>query len=194
MFPTCDNMIFLEKGFRQNDSSFLQILNEIRRGFVSIAAEALLHQKVVDFHKQKRNNNHNDTSIHDIDNGDNNDRLIPNKKKKRILTKPIPTKLFSVNKSVDQHNNDELRKLKASSYYYRSEDQGREQFLNQIRSGMKAPEILELKVGCQVGICITLYIINIINEIIFTLIFFFSFTIGIVAEEFRHKSRPSKWC
>jgi hypothetical protein len=45
-------MIVLDKVFRQKDSSFLRLLNELRRGIVSHTTQQILNQKVQE-NKQK---------------------------------------------------------------------------------------------------------------------------------------------
>ena len=138
VFSSPEQIVFLEKGFRQNDNKFLQILNELRIGYVSPDTDQILNQKVREYQftlyeKSKQNNNLN---------------MIPSKKNRSLIH---PTKLYSTNNSVDTYNKTELEKIKSPPHFYEAIDEGSEQFLNTLKNGMKAPDILELKIGCQVS-------------------------------------------
>ena len=61
-----------------------------------------------------------------------------------------PTKLYARNKAVDEYNNDELEKLNEQLITFRARDAGQERYLNQLKQGLKAPEVLNLAIGAQV--------------------------------------------
>ena len=122
-----DGMIVLDKVFRQKDSAFLRMLNELRRGHVSSSTEKVLLAKVAQS-KQER-----------LD---------------RERSGMPTTKLFPVNKYVDEYNSQELAKLRCGndenghplSYLYRARDEGDRNLLTAFKSG---PEV-ELRIGAQV--------------------------------------------
>ena len=126
-------MIVLDKVFRQKDSVFLRMLNEMRRGHVSQTTLMALGEKVRNS-KREPNINTSDGAV------------------------IIHTKLFPTNKDVDSHNDMELRKLPAGSdgagvpksCVYKAEDEGNEPYRRQLIQGIKAPETLELRIGSQV--------------------------------------------
>ncbi len=126
-------MIVLQKGFRQNDRTFLTLLNEIRKGNVSATTDATLNNKVSQYHSliHAEHNKHDSTLLY------------------MLKPKIVRTKLYPTNKNVDEHNNEELKKIMGKSYFYESTDIGQERFRSQFDS-FRAPKILELKVGCQV--------------------------------------------
>ncbi len=57
---------------------------------------------------------------------------------------------FSKNIDVDEYNNSELGKLPGEMKKYYSDDDGCEPHLTNLRKNCLAPEVLKLKVGCQV--------------------------------------------
>ena len=155
-------MIFLHKGFRQNDSVFLRVLNELRRGVVSSKTDQILTQKVNEFRRDQyeKIKLQNDARIAAAvstapppTTSTSTGTVTPlhNKvKTKEVSKEVVATKLYSTNKNVDEYNDSELRKLSTKSYIFNSVDEGGEQFIKQLRAGMKAVETLELKVGAQV--------------------------------------------
>lgn len=152
-------MIFLHKGFRQNDNVFLRVLNELRRGVVSSKTDQLLTQKVNEFQRDRYekikqlNEARLAASALSTTASATSTSITPlhNKPKKKEVSKEVvATKLYSTNKHVDEYNDSELRKLTTKSYIFNSFDEGSDQFIKQLRAGMKAVETLELKVGAQV--------------------------------------------
>ena len=129
-------MIVLDKVFRQKDSTFLNMLNELRRGFVSPQTIKVLSGKVREYEQYRQQQSSGGNVI----------------EKDEDLKTIKPTKLYSTNKDVDFYNLSELRELSSEeSETFKAVDEGTEQFLNQLRAGMKAPTVLELKVGSQVN-------------------------------------------
>jgi ATP-dependent DNA helicase PIF1 len=120
------SMIILDKSFRQQEGSFLSILNEIRYGKVSASARRILIDKVRET-SQKRLSAVAST-----------------------VEEVKPTKLFSRNVDVDEYNTTELEKLKGEPHVYLAKDVGKEPYLHQLQQNVKAPEQLVLKVGAQV--------------------------------------------
>lgn len=163
-------MIFLHKGFRQNDNTFLRVLNELRRGVVSRKTEEILTEKVNEFKREQYEKikllnaariaaavdaskvSSATTSSSSSTGATSKATVTPlhSKSKKEVSKEVVATKLYSTNKNVDEYNDSELRKLSAKSYIFNSADEGSEQFIKQLRAGMKAVETLELKVGAQV--------------------------------------------
>lgn len=121
------SMIVLDKVFRQRDSHFLRMLNELRRGAVSNATDRLLVSKAENAAAEKAA--HESRSL-------------------------VTTKLFPVNKFVDEYNDRELQKLPVGAdsdglplnYTYIARDEGDSNMLK----GTRAVEIIELRVGAQV--------------------------------------------
>jgi len=122
-----NSMIILDKIFRQQEGSFLSILNEIRCGHVSSCARQILSDKVRETTHRKLVEAATD-SINEVK----------------------PTKLFSRNADVDDYNRQQLNALEGEEHVYLANDTGKEPYLNQLRQGIKAPEELVLKVGAQV--------------------------------------------
>lgn len=165
-------MIFLHKGFRQNDSVFLRVLNELRRGIVSSKTDQILTQKVTEYQRQmyekrKRISEAAESAMAAVASAavttssftttSTAKTVTPlhNKKqsinaKKEVSKEVVATKLYSTNRNVDEYNDAELRKLNTKSYVFQCVDEGADQYLKQLRAGMKAVETLELKVGAQV--------------------------------------------
>jgi hypothetical protein len=173
-------MILLEKVFRQqNDSVFLNILNDLRRGVVTPQAQKVLGGKVQQSYLKDREAakaegsagsagsaggaaaEGNGVKQEDTAEGGNNKAGAGFKKgfkiPKAVVVAVRPTKLFSTNKDVDSFNATELAKLAQEDpigdcYRYDAIDEGREPYLNQLRQGTKAPAVLELRVGAQVSV------------------------------------------
>lgn len=156
-------MIVLDKVFRQRDSKFRDVLNELRRGVVSEQSKELLARKVQEFQFKTSNNNLMNTSV--SNNNTNNIGKV----------EVAPTKIFSTNKDVDEINQSELKKLLDENNHnvaatsvksvvdgykniipphrkivIEAIDEGEENYLRQLKQGTKAPEVLELVIGAQV--------------------------------------------
>jgi hypothetical protein len=172
-------MILLEKVFRQqNDSVFLNILNDLRRGVVTPQAQKVLGGKVQQSYLRDREAKAAEEGsagsaggVAGAADGDmkadgmkaegGSNKPGAAYKKGFKIPKPVevavrPTKLFSTNKDVDSFNAAELAKLAqedpiGDSYRYDAIDEGREPYLNQLRQGTKAPAVLDLRVGAQVS-------------------------------------------
>ncbi len=127
-------MICLNKVFRQKDDSlFLNLLTEIRSGIVSKISLDILQQKAIE-------------SLH-VDHEKQDIR---------------PTKLFSTNNDVDAFNEQEMKRLcqritnnegddsTLEMIVYKAVDTGKEQYMSQLKNGMKVPGELKLCKGAQV--------------------------------------------
>lgn len=138
--PDC--MIVLEKVFRQkDDTTFLNLLHELRVGHISQHTFNILTRKV------------QEATQLEVQSGGI-----------RQKDKIEPTKLFSTNNDVDAYNSRELQFLLLQaeegtgassaedneSYTYTAVDEGRDPYLTQLRNGTKAPVQLTLRRGAQV--------------------------------------------
>ena len=124
-------MVVLDKVFRQKDPKFLGILHQIRRGVVSAECNRILADKV----KESRMSGRDMGRVGQL--GSNIQH----------------TKLFSRNKDVDAYNAEALRGLpESASQSFAARDEGPDHYLHQLKSGTKAPETLELKIGSQVRV------------------------------------------
>ena len=145
-------MIVLDKVFRQKDSSFLRLLNELRRGIVSKSTNTILNQKVNENNQKlaKINKKKLDRNNHKKDEKDNDNVSSGENDEKESLVQP--TKLYATNKDVDSYNLSELNKLSKEKGFvnYLAVDVGIEQYLRQLVAGIKAPALLELRIGAQV--------------------------------------------
>ena len=150
-------MIVLDKVFRQKDSHFLRLLNELRRGIVSKATNEILNKKVSENNqklarasrkKMDRNGHKKEENNDDYSRGENDET--------ESLVQP--TKLYATNKDVDFYNLSELNKLSKEKgcVNYKAVDAGIEQYLRQLVAGIKAPALLELRIGAQV--CGVMYV------------------------------------
>lgn len=141
-----DGMIILDKVYRQqDDTTFLNLLNEMREGVISGRNQQILLQKVKEAQELYNQQSHSFAPA---------SKQLPSKK-----LEIRPTKLFSTNHDVDQFNMTELERLSMSSdgldddkdpIIYFARDDGSEPYLSQLKAGTKAPEKLYLKRGAQV--------------------------------------------
>ena len=114
-----ENIVVLDKVFRQKDSTFQRLLNDLRRGVLTETNRAILESK-----------------------------CGPSK---ILLPAGVePTKLFAINKEADNINNMRLDQLPSKVYTFEAKDFGEEQHHRDLLRGLKAPEILHLKIGAQV--------------------------------------------
>jgi ATP-dependent DNA helicase PIF1 len=100
-----DSMIVLDKVFRQKDSGFLRMLNELRRGVVGKYTQSELNKKVAEFRMEK-------TMSYSENGGESG---------------VVSTKLFANNKDVNALNAQELMKLptdSGKSFLYEAHDEG----------------------------------------------------------------------
>ena len=126
-------MILLDKVFRQqNDSVFLNILNDLRMGIVTPQAQKVLGGKVQQSYLKDREakamslNTTSDSNSTTASGGngtggegtDSKDGIKIGTLKKKFAAPQLaeeiavrPTKLFSTNKDVDAYNAEELQKL-----------------------------------------------------------------------------------
>ena len=120
--------VVLSKVFRQKETAFVRVLNEIRTcvsgNLLSEQTKIILRQLCVDRTKKT------------------------SKTRKRDVI--IPTRLHSLNRNVDSVNARFLKDLDGESEVYVAEDSGK---LKHLLSKCNALERLELKVGCQVVCC-----------------------------------------
>ena len=128
------DLVVLDKVFRQKDSAFVNLLNDMRRGVVSHSSAKLLEAKVIDYQRLR--------AIEESSKKDNGDGGISLKSKY--------TKLFSTNRDVDQINEEEFKKLSDPVVYCAEDGNIDEAAYNTLKSGTKAPETLRLAVGAQV--------------------------------------------
>jgi ATP-dependent DNA helicase PIF1 len=130
MFPK-ENVIILDQVFRQKEDSFLSALHEIRRGEVSLTTRSLLERKC-------REGLSDNKPVRSMDGSSgctvDSSRLAA-------------TKLFSTNRDVDRVNDEELGRLGGKEKVFHAHDEGPDVGL---LKGMRAPEVLKLKVGAQV--------------------------------------------
>ena len=110
--------------YRQRDTGFLAMLDEVRHGTVGPASQALLEKA----HMQAASRNPKDW----------NDDAIK------------PTRLFSTNRDVDALNERELAQLSGKCHKYEARDQGQGSALRHLQQNCLAPAVLQLKVGAQV--------------------------------------------
>jgi hypothetical protein len=168
-----EGMVLLDKVYRQqNDTVFLNILNDLRTGVVTPTAQRVLGGKVAQSYKQDRElaaaaaaaaaaTVNGTTGDEGKAGGAGGAGGAPTTAAAAFAVRP--TKLFSTNKDVDEYNAMELQKLvnagllgngdnemDGEKYRYEAIDEGRDPFLNQLRQGTKAPAVLELVVGAQV--------------------------------------------
>ncbi len=149
-----DGMFLLDKVFRQqNDTLFLNILNDLRQGLVTPQAQRILGGKVQQSYLRDREIAAAASSA----SSKQNDGTAEGADAKTKTVTVRPTKLFSTNRDVDSFNASEMAKLAQADqegevFRYEAIDEGTEPFLNQLRQGTKAPALLELRVGAQVGI------------------------------------------
>lgn len=160
-------MIVLDKVFRQqNDSVFLNILNDLRMGVVTPQAQKVLGGKVQQSYLKDREaaqaaqsggaeSSTVATSDVKLEGGGGTTSKAARGSVKAAAVAVRPTKLFSTNKDVDSYNATELAKLAAADEVgdmqrYEAIDEGKDPFLNQLRQGTKAPAVLELRIGAQV--------------------------------------------
>lgn len=115
-----NNMVVLDKVFRQKDSYFLNILNDLRIGIVTDNVAEFLLQKVLE------SKNCEETDV--------------------VPTKLFATNANVDNynwKELEKLPLDD-------EHYFKAVDSGEANYLNQLRAGTKAPEELVLRVGAQV--------------------------------------------
>ena len=112
-----DGVVILDKVFRQKDSQFQRILNDMRRGILNDASKSVLLSRTQPF---------------SVQNG------------------IVPTLLYATNRGVDEINEQKLEAIDEEVVEYQAHDSGDEEFLAQLRNGMKAPTLLRLKIGAQV--------------------------------------------
>lgn len=117
-----DGTIVLDKVFRQKDSLFQRLLNNLRRGVVIPEDGALLQHMSSETGAAKT-----------------------------YPTGIKPTLLYATNKGVDEINTSSLNNLEGEEVAYQAIDAPEDSpFMAVLRSGMKAPELLRLKIGAQV--------------------------------------------
>lgn len=110
--------------YRQRDTGFLAMLDEVRHGTVGPASQALLEKA----HTQAASRNPKDWNDDEIK----------------------PTRLFSTNRDVDALNERELSQLSGKCHKYEARDQGQGSALRHLQQNCLAPAVLQLKVGAQV--------------------------------------------
>ena len=162
--------IVLDKVFRQKDGPFVRILNSMRRGIITNEAQKILQQKVKDTAtakaaaeiaaklKSSKSRNSSELREHGVS------CESPQTQNSIISLAPgdiKPTVLFSRNNDCDSYNSRELNKLplinvdecdneiesdEGKIFEFKAIDKGKVEFLK----GIKAPELLELRVGAQV--------------------------------------------
>lgn len=123
---SCGRMVVLDKIFRQKDTTFLRILNEVRRGVVSKDTARIFTQHVTESKRKDED---------------------PNRK--------MATRLFSTNKDVDRTNKVELEKLinradPSTFEIYEANDSTLPQVVS-LLNGLRAPAKLELCIGAEVS-------------------------------------------
>jgi len=151
-----NKMIVLNKIFRQKDSKFINILNEMRCGRMSAASIEFLRRKcisdagrelMVETNSKPEAPFSVNTSADSAAVGDGTSTAAC----AVTATKITPTKLFSVNRDVNEVNSRQLEELPTDRERYTARDHGDEWNLKTLRNGLKVPEMLELRVGAQVS-------------------------------------------
>jgi hypothetical protein len=138
-----NKMIVLSKIFRQKDSTFINILNEMRCGRMSAGSIEFLHKKCqADTGRELviENNSQPDEPM-----------SVDGEAPAVSTTKVTPTRLFSVNRDVDEVNSRQLKQLASDEVRFQARDAGDEWNLKTLKQGLKVPEVLDLRVGAQVG-------------------------------------------
>lgn len=124
-----DQSVVLDKVFRQKDGPLLRILNDMRRGVVTEETRQVLDGKVKEWHQEQATKK---------DEGD---------KEKETVQHTI---LFPRNHDVGQHNRQKLESLsKDDAQIYKAKDISEKRRFH-LLNDLKAPEVLELRVGAQV--------------------------------------------
>ena len=167
-------MIVLDKVFRQKDSDFLRLLNELRRGIVSKSTNEILMRKVDENNKKLAmiERKFREAEFLSRQKGFSREKEVKEIKEVVVvkegnegkegkdgetegtISSVQPTKLYATNRDVDSYNQSELNKLSTENgvVNYKAVDVGVEQYLRQLVAGIKAPSLLELRVGAQVNI------------------------------------------
>ena len=173
-------MIVLDKVFRQKDSDFLRLLNELRRGIVSKSTNEILMRKVDENNKKlamierkfreaeflsRQKGFSREKEVKEIKevveikegkegNEGKDGKVGKDGETEGTISSVQPTKLYATNRDVDSYNQSELNKLSTENgvVNYKAVDVGVEQYLRQLVAGIKAPSLLELRVGAQVNI------------------------------------------
>lgn len=131
--PPLGRMMTLGKVFRQRDSTFLEILQEMRSGVISARTSSILTQKQREY-AMSRNKPMEAKAL-----AESSGAITP----RNII-------LYSRNDLVDAENKRELAQLPGERVLFKAIDNGSQAYLDQLKKGLKAPEILELCVGAQV--------------------------------------------
>ena len=176
-------MIVLDKVFRQKDSDFLRLLNELRRGIVSKSTNEILMRKVDENNRKLAmiERKFREAEFLSRQKGFSREKEVKEIKEVVVvkegnegkegkegkegnegkdgetegtISSVQPTKLYATNRDVDSYNQSELNKLSTENgvVNYKAVDVGVEQYLRQLVAGIKAPSLLELRVGAQVNI------------------------------------------
>lgn len=148
-------LIYIQnKVFRQKDSRFINILNELRCGMVSDKTRKYLIKKCEeDLNRvltvEVTDEEQNDETKGEVrDDDTQQDGIEPKQKRIQVLS---ATKLFSVNRDVDEINNKEIGHLREEELVtFSAFDFGEEPFLTQLKQGIKASENITLCKGAQV--------------------------------------------
>lgn len=155
-----NDIVVLDTIFRQKDDTFLTVLNDVRLNMLSDRTKQILEYKNL----QGRNLQ--------------STLRLPMKRTESTSSEEEQmdiqfTKLFAINREVDACNSKELACLpplasenpeptssmgikslqnagKDCIIRYKAMDRGEKQYLDQLINGLKAPDILDLKVGAQV--------------------------------------------
>ncbi len=102
---TADNTFILDQVFRQKDPLFTNILNDLRRGTVSVECDNVMRRKAEEFRMGKVNS----------------------------IGGMKPTKLYPVNAKCDSVNSTELEKLTSDSVPFVSVDWGHSPYLENLK-------------------------------------------------------------
>ena len=120
----CETFV-LQKVYRQRDTDFLAMLDEVRHGTVGPASERLLQKA----HSQ---------TVSQEASGENDDDGIK------------ATRLYATNRNVDALNERELSQLSGCAQTYTAQDKGETNARRHLEQNCLAPTHLVLKVGAQV--------------------------------------------
>lgn len=149
-----ENLIVLETVYRQRDDQvFLKLLNDLRVGYVSPAANQLLMNKVRECQAAEAA-----AAAAEAEGAG----LMSSLSRHAVAVRP--TKLFSTNKDVDEYNLAEFQRLmdawpskegekrrsEHEQFNFQAVDDGLAAYQQQLNAGTKAPKLLQLRVGAQV--------------------------------------------
>ena len=136
-------VIFLKEIFRQSQTDFIQLLNEIRVGKCSQKTEQILNSRVIQ-NLNETNEQYLKKTIFITE------KLTKNCSEKLIADELVyPSILYTHNRDVDQMNEKMLKQIKRKGRIYQCEDTEKDGFVGTLNN-VPAVSKLKLKPGSQV--------------------------------------------